>query len=185
MGNTHYKERYALMLGLQYSGKTMFSNYVFDRHIFDYLETHGSNETLITYTHKKIHLIEFGGTIAHLWCKLFKENKHREHITCILLFIDGSFNIQQLERTRSHLMHLYYDFHVDLSSKPLCIVQHNISADNAPLTSWSNIKKSLQLDLLLESHYCNDNILMIRLVYDEPDALSKNTDRILEWIISL
>lgn len=171
------------MLGIECSGKTMFSSCIFDGQVSEYTPTTGYAETDVTYHSRSILLIEFGGSISHSWHKLFKHYKRRATISCLLLFVDGSFGEAQLERTRCHLMCMYYYFN-ELRLKPLCVVQHNASADNVPQLSWETIKDKLQLDLLVGGNYCESTIVVIRLVYDEPNALTKNMHRILEWIIS-
>jgi len=171
-----------MMVGIEYSGKTMFRDCTFDGRVSDYLATTGYAETDISYRHKKILLVEYGGTVSPCWHHLFKHYRHRKEITCMMLFVDGSFDEAQLERTRCHLMCLYYYFE-ELRTKPLCVVQHNASADEAPTLEWDTVKEILQLESLVRSKLCNNNIIMVRLVYDEPKALQKNINRILDWII--
>lgn len=179
------EEKVVLLLGLQYSGKSMFGNFVFDGSASDYMPTVGFRETPTEYAKQKLLLVEYGGTVVDRW-KIILKNAlaYRNNVSKVLLFVDGSFNEQAIEETRSAYMCLLFYFK-ELHGVPLCVIQHHVSANDAPLLSWGVIKRKLQLGLLLEHNYCSGNIVVIRLVYSEPHALRKSIYRILDWITKI
>ena len=173
------EERVVLLLGLQYSGKSMFADYMFDGSFHEYTPTVRFKEIPLG---GDLLLVEYGGTVVKSWKALFKNSPYRGRVFKVLLFVDGSFDECLLEETRSVYLSMLYYFK-ELQEVPLCVVQHNATADDAPAQSWKRVKEKLQLRLLLQRGFCSGKILVIRLVYSEPDALQKNTERILQWII--
>lgn len=177
-------EEVVLVLGLQHSGKTMFTNVVFDGSACGgYIPTVGFMETAATHGAHSLLMVEYGGTVVDRWKMFFKHARaYRRRISKVLLFVAGSADEACVEETRSAYLCLLYYFK-ELETVPLCVIQHNKSAESAPLLGWSTVKKQLQLQLLLEQHFCGGNIVVIRLVYNDPAALHKNVQRILDWII--
>lgn len=170
-------------MGLQHSGKSMFSSYVFEGTVHNYIPTAGYSETSTSYRYNSLLLVEYGGIVTALWKIIFKHaRKYRRRVCKVLLFVDGSFDEVQMEETRSAYMCMLYYFK-ELRCIPLCVVQHHAGVDEPPLLGWGEIKEKLQLALLLKNGFCKGNIAIIRLVYGESSVLHKSIRRILDWII--